>query len=315
MRDRVGGSKAPRRLDVVRIKVIIVSLGAGLSAIISSLSGITPQASFTPMLRWMLGFSAAKSQATAMRVVAGSAIACVVGALWRSSIMAVIAPGTDPRLKQINMAHAVPVEFALTVASLFIGSTVGAILTAKVAPKPDMVSLRRSFLFAGVCIGLYVSVDATHLSALTTTITPLVKSTGAFLLLGLISGALTQILGLASGVILVPSLYYFAGLSIQQSILVSLTVIGLAALLPAWSYSRRGLGDMKYGAAGMVGGIGFGFLGGVVLIGAPAKLLLMLFGLMAMFFSAREISIVAMDQTLNPSDSSNPPKPMGPDLS
>jgi uncharacterized membrane protein YfcA len=306
-RDRSDGARGHRRLDVVRIKVIIVSLGAALSALISCLTGISAQASFTPMLGWMLGFSAGKSQATAMRMTAGAAIACVLGALWRSSIMVVISPGTPARLTQINVGRVVPSAFALIAGVLFIGATGGAILAAKAVPKPDMVVLRRIFLFAGVCIGMYVASEGVHFSSAEATRTALVHGAGALLVLGIAVGALTQILGLASGVIMVPALFYLAGLTIQQSILVSLTVIGLAAILPAWSYMRRGLGDAQYGAAGMIGGIAVGFFGGILLAGMPGKLLLMLFGLMAMFFSAREISILALSPSTPAATSGSDP--------
>lgn len=307
-RDRSGGRTGPRRLDVVRIKVIIVSLGAAVSALISCFTGISAQASFTPMLGWMLGFSAGKSQATAMRMTAGTAIACVLGALWRSSIMVVISPGTPARLAQISVGRVVPSAFAVVAGMLFIGATVGAILAAKAIPRPDMVVLRRTFLFTGVCIGMYVAAEGVHFGSAATTRVAVVHGAAQLLVLGIAAGALTQVLGLASGVIMVPSLFYLAGLTIQQSILVSLTVIGLAAILPAWSYMRRGLGDAQYGAAGMIGGIAIGFIGGILLAGIPGKLLLMLFGLMAMFYSAREISILAL----------SPPTPAttsGPDIS
>jgi uncharacterized membrane protein YfcA len=291
----------------VRIKLVIVALGAGVAALIASFTGISPQAAFAPMLGWMLGFSASKSQATAMRVTAGTAIACAAGALWYSSVSVVIKPSTEARLSQIKVAHLDPAFFALNVVMLFIGATVGAVLAAKLAPKPNMIALRRIFLFTGVCIGVYVAAEGAHFNVAAGDRIPLVHGAGAMLFLGVVSGSLTQVLGLASGVILVPSLFYFAGLPMQQAVLVSITVIALAALLPAWSYNRRGLADMQYSGAGMIGGMLCGFVGGALLVGTSTRLLLILFAIMAMFFSAREISMVVLDESM-------PKSPPGPGL-
>jgi len=310
MRSKQSGpnfERPPRQLNVVRIKLVVVSLGAGLAALISSFTGITPQVSFAPMIGWMLGFSPAKSQASAMRVTAATAIACVAGAVWRSSLRAIVSPGADARLSQINVAHAAPSVFFQSVAAIFVGATAGAVLSVKAVPRPGMIALRRAFLFLGVCIGIYVASEGSHYSSLTGNTNPRFQGAIALLLLGFVSGALTQVSGLASGIILVPLLYFAAGLTIQQSILVSLTVVGLAAMLPAWSYHRRGLGDLQYSAAGMIGGIAIGFVGGAILVSISTRLLLLLFALMSMFFSAREISILALEL---PKSST----PSGPDL-
>jgi uncharacterized membrane protein YfcA len=259
------------------------------------------------MLVWTLGFTPDKARATAMRATAGSAIAAVLGVVWRCSLPAAEYGGPIPHSED-NIIHFAPQGYGWMVPALFVGATIGAILCAKATPKPDQLSLRRAYLFVGVCIGVYVAAEAVHFSTASAARTVLVHGVGEFLLLGAISGALTQVLSLSSGVLLMPALYYFAGLSAQQSAIISLAVIGLAALLPAWSYTRRGLHDKEYGSAAIIGGMIFAFVAGGYLVTAPARLVLMMFALVAMFFSAREISRIALESTV-------PTPPRGPDLS
>lgn len=293
-RDESDIGRPRRRLDVARIKLVVVSLGGAFSALLSAFTGITPQASFAPMLGWMLGFSREKSQATAMRATAGTAIACVIGAIWRASVTAVIAPVAAGTERAAAPSSVVPHGMPLKVLELFVGATVGAVLFAKAVPRPGQANLRRALLFVGVCIGVYVGAEGAHFTGASYR-QQVTNLSFIYLLLGIASGALSQVSGLASGIILVPGLYFVAGLSAHQSILVSLTVIGLAALLPAWSYSRRGAGDSQYGSAGMVGGIACGFVAGAILTLMSERLLLLLFALLAMFLSAREISRLALD--------------------
>ena len=67
------------------------------------------------------------------------------------------------------------------------------------------------------------------------------------LLIGLLSGAVGGILGLSGGVILIPSLIYFVGLSQHEAIGTSLAVmlppIGLFA---AFNYYKAGQVNIKY---------------------------------------------------------------------
>src|SRR5258708_2055115 len=125
--DRTRTGRPRRRLNVKRIKMGIVMLGAGLAGRLSSLTGITSQSALAPMLGWMLGFSAEKARATAMRATAGASIAAILGVVWRCSLPSAIHGGPVPSSEN-NIVHFAPHGYGWMVAALFIGATIGAIL-------------------------------------------------------------------------------------------------------------------------------------------------------------------------------------------
>ena len=304
-RPNSAGARRRRRFPLAEIKLVIVAIGAAVAAALGCLSGITSQAAFTPMLSWMLGFSVDKARATAMSVTAAIAASCVLSA--------VVASGNhlphNPTSVALATSLQLPGAFVSTVLLIFLGATIGALFTVRLVPKPDQIVTRRAFQFVGVCVGIYVVAEANHLG--TSSTAHLFHLSGPFisLVIGLATGAATQVLGLASGTLLVPALYYVAPYSPGQAVLISTAVIGLASLLPAYSYARSGRWDGRYAAAGLTGGVLVGIVVGSRLLLVSPRVVLMMFALLAMFFSAREISRIALEQTV-----SDTPRP-GPDLS
>ena len=82
-----------------------------------------------------------------------------------------------------------------------------------------------------------------------------------YVILGLLAGILSGLIGIGGGIIIVPALVLIFGLTQQQAQGTTLAImIPPVGLLAAWSYYTRGLVDLKI-AAFIV--IGF-FIGGLI---------------------------------------------------
>lgn len=292
---RASGSGKRRRLDIGKIKLVIVTLVATITAFCSGLTGVTGQVAFAPMLTWMLGFGAEKAQGTALRFTAAAACACVLG-VWIRGPISYHAPGLEVALTY----SALPSGVIWRALLLFFGATLGAIGAKSLTPPAEAIGRRRVFQGAGICIGIYMAAQAAHLTGEGTAQLYHWRHPLAYFAMGLVAGGLTQALGLASGVLVVPTLYYFGGCDFRQSVLLSLIVIGIAALLPAWSYGRRGLVDTRYGIVSIVGALVGGMGAGYLLPGIAERVQILLFALFAMFFSAREIARLAAEGLSQP---------------
>ncbi|HZT41821.1 MAG TPA: sulfite exporter TauE/SafE family protein [Chthonomonadaceae bacterium] len=284
-----GSARRRRKLDLSRIKAYIVFVVGVVTALGSGLSGLGAQVAFAPMLTWMLGFKTEKAQATALRYAAFVSAAAVAGAFFAQTL------GHKTSLNPPVMPAAVWFYGVL----LFLTATLGAVIARPLTPSPAMSRWKQTFQTIGVGIGLFVLINISHQTLLNAHV-PDMAGWPRIALIGLGAGVLTQILGLASGVLLVPALYYLGGYSAQQAVAQSLMVVTLASLLPAWTYARRGLVDPVYGNAIILGGVIGGFAGGMLLAHTPEKIVLSLFALIAMFLSARELSRLAFERPARP---------------
>ena len=299
---RPGARRRRKPLNITGIKSIIVFISGCATAVGGALTGLGSQVAFAPMLTWMLGFGAEKAQATALRYAAVAAAAGVFGAYAAHQM------SMDPNAAGIVRSETTPTQFwplGLLIGGLliFVGATIGAVLTARFAPKPYQVGKRRIFQTIGVGVGLFV-ITQVRLIAVTSTYGEAHYALWhsfphyawpALLLLGALVGGMTQVLGLSSGVLMVPALYFLGGYTAAQAATLSLLVVVLASLLPAWSYSRRGLVDATYSLPAALGGLFGGLLGGLTLAHLSAKFILGLFAVIVMFLSARELSRMALE--------------------
>jgi uncharacterized membrane protein YfcA len=272
-------TRARRPLNLTRVKSVIVFFAGGLTALGSALTGLGAQVAFAPMLTWMLGFGPEKAAATAWRYAAAAALAAVVG----------VCVATRVTMQAYRLPDVIPV-YLLHGALLFLGATIGALLAAPLAQDRAPRGRRQLFQFVGILVTLFVILQTTRQSWLNATHFTAWNVWWQLALLGLAVGALTQALGLASGILMVPALIYFGGFTASQSIALSLLVITLASALPAWTYTRQGLADTTYGNAALLGGILGGFGGGLLLAHLPEKVLLYLFAVIAMFLCGRELA-------------------------
>lgn len=276
-----------RQLNIPRIKAVLVLIVATITAFGSGLTGLGAPVAFAPMLSWMLGFSAEKAQATAIRFAAFAAAAAVLSVFMAQSL-----PGSSSAASTAILPPAFLWEGVL----LFVGATLGAVLAGPFAKRSAVFGWRQLCQTLGVGITLYVIIETSHRTLLNAPPHHSVSSP-LLLLLGLVVGALTQTMGLTSGVLLVPALYYFAGFTANVSVALSLLVVALASILPAWSYAQRGLMDTTYSVPTILGGILGGFLGGLLLAHLPEKGVLYLFAVIAMFLSGRELARISWERS------------------
>ena len=82
------------------------------------------------------------------------------------------------------------------------------------------------------------------------------------LLLGLLAGVLSGLIGIGGGVIIIPALIFLFGLSQQQAQGTTLALmVPPIGILAAWTYYQRGYVDLKLAALICVGFVVGGLLG------------------------------------------------------
>jgi uncharacterized membrane protein YfcA len=260
-----------KKLNIPAIKSAVMLVLGFFSAIGSALSGIGAQVAAAPMINFLLGYSADKSKGTALAFSLFAAIGAVCGIV-------------------LSGVH---IQFGIAVL-VAIGATIGAILAVKPSVDPRFLTVRRIGQSAGILIGVYLISEGLHqrwggprpLAILVKN--PVLGS----LIVGLITGALSQLLNVASGVFLVPSLIYLVGLPAPNAIAISLTVIALASLLPTLSYTAQQAVDQKTGSWMAIGGAVGGLAGGSLLahLAMDSPIPFIVFGLITMFLSAWTLS-------------------------
>ena len=104
-----------------------------------------------------------------------------------------------------------------------------------------------------------------------------------FILLGLLAGIFSGIVGIGGGIIIVPALVYLFGLSqhLAQGTTLALMVPPIG-ILAAWTYYKQGYVDLKIAALVAVGFLVGGLLGGQLAVKLSDQLLARVFGTLLM---------------------------------
>ena len=112
------------------------------------------------------------------------------------------------------------------------------------------------------------------------------------LLVGLAAGALTQLLQVTAGIVIVPVLIFLVAQKITDAISTSVVVVLFASLLPTLGYAAKQAVDKGPGYWMCVGGVLGGLAGGLLLgrLGLESYVPLVLFGLGAMILSGWTLS-------------------------
>lgn len=101
-----------------------------------------------------------------------------------------------------------------------------------------------------------------------------------FIVLGLLAGILSGLIGIGGGVMIVPSLIFWFGFSQQEA---QGTTLGLLVppigILAAWTYYQQGYVNLKVAALICVGFVLGGLLGAKLAVTLPSKLLERIFGI------------------------------------
>jgi uncharacterized membrane protein YfcA len=109
-----------------------------------------------------------------------------------------------------------------------------------------------------------------------------------YLILGLLAGILSGLIGIGGGIIIVPALIFIFGMTQQQAQGTTLALmIPPGGLLAAWSYYTRGFVDLKVAGLIIVGFFIGGLVGGKIAVGLPSAILQKVFAAVLFFVSLK----------------------------
>lgn len=230
-----------RKLNVPRIKRIVMLLSGIVLGTWSGLSGLSAQAAASPYLTFMLGYATPKA----------SAVAFLFG-MWASlcAVASWVAAGAGRP------------DFALSV-SMAAGATIGAIVAARLSLGTRSLAVRLGRTAVTFAL-LYTVSDGIRgrFGGPANLALWLPEGVLGWLAVGAICGWLARSLTLPTGVFLVPALVYAAAVPPHEAVISSLAIAALAGLLPAVGYLIRMERDEVIGPAFGIGGALGGALGG-----------------------------------------------------
>lgn len=110
----------------------------------------------------------------------------------------------------------------------------------------------------------------------------------AYVLLGLVAGALSGLIGIGGGIIIVPALVFFFGFTQlkAQGTTIALMIPPIG-LLAAWTYYRQGYVDVTAALLVCLGFVLGGLLGATVATGLSNALLEKVFGVVLLFIALK----------------------------
>ncbi len=111
-----------------------------------------------------------------------------------------------------------------------------------------------------------------------------------YLVLGLVAGVLSGLIGIGGGIIIVPALVFLFGLTQQQAQGTTLALlVPPIGLLAAWTYYQQGLVDLRIAAFVCAGFVLGGLLGAKFAVGISNDVLQKIFGVVLMLISIKMI--------------------------
>lgn len=221
-----------KKLNIGRIKnLIMLAVGGGIGSI-SAVTGISPQVSAAPTLQFLLGYQAEKALGTGIVFSLVTCMSAVVG---------------------ISMAG---LKFDAADALLTaLGAFFGSLLVMKTSQNPALNRLRRVAQSIAMLSLIYVINQAihTHIGGYPNPQWSLSERL-LLLLIGLVCGALAQLFQISNGILLVPALIFLAGKETATAMMLALSVAAFAAFLPALAYRARGQVETSTGFWMILGG-------------------------------------------------------------
>lgn len=236
---------AGRKLDIPRIKRVVMLLSGIVLGALSGLTGISAQVAASPYTTFMLGYAAPKAARAAFLMAFWAGIAAVV--TWT------IVEGASP-----------PLLFCLLAA---VGATVGTLLAAPLGPTglPGQSGrIGRAMLVIALVYVVSEGVRSRFGGPRGLT-EDWLRGAAGWLITGGCSGFVARALGVPTGVLMVPSLAFIAGVDPSVALVSSLAVSVLAGIAPAIGYAVRSEGDALLGPSMTIGGVIGGALGGWLL--------------------------------------------------
>lgn len=261
-----------RKLNTPLIKCLFMFVVGIVLSMVSAITGIGAQVAAAPTIDFLLGFTEDRTKGTSLAFAFFAACGAVLG------------------------VYAARVQLHLEIILLIaFGATLGAILVGKSALNPKLNLLRRVGQTMGIAIAVYIIGEGFRHSIggpklLDIDFLRQNAGVGAFVI-GVVTGALSSLLQVASGILLVPALLYIAGFTVPQAVGTSAAVIALASILPTLSYSLRQAVDRTVGGWMAIGGLLGGLLGGLFLgsLSDFSPVAMTAFGVVAMFLCAWKI--------------------------
>ncbi|HNW29834.1 MAG TPA: sulfite exporter TauE/SafE family protein [Spirochaetota bacterium] len=111
-----------------------------------------------------------------------------------------------------------------------------------------------------------------------------------FILLGIVAGTLSGLIGIGGGVIIIPVLLYFFGLSQHQAQGTTLALmVPPIGILAAWAYYRQGYVDFQAAIFIAIGFLAGGFLGAKLAGSVSNVILEKIFGVALLLISLKMI--------------------------
>ena len=109
-----------------------------------------------------------------------------------------------------------------------------------------------------------------------------------FIILGLIAGILSGIIGIGGGIVIIPALVFIFGLSQQMAQGTTLALlVPPVGIFAAWAYYKQGFVDIKIAVLICIGFIIGGLIGGQIATELPTKLITKIFGVFMMVLGIR----------------------------
>jgi len=110
------------------------------------------------------------------------------------------------------------------------------------------------------------------------------------LLVGLLGGVISGMLGIGGGIVMVPALAFLFGLSQHQAQGTTLALmVPPIGLLAAWTYYKAGFVDLKIAAFVCLGFFLGGLVGAKLVVGLPDTLLRKIFGVALLIIAIKMI--------------------------
>ncbi len=109
-----------------------------------------------------------------------------------------------------------------------------------------------------------------------------------FIILGLLAGVFSGVVGLGGGIIIVPALVFIFGLTQQQAQGTTLALmVPPIGILAAYTYYQHGYVDLKIAALVCVGFVLGGWIGAKIAVQLPRETLQKIFALFLFFLSIK----------------------------
>ncbi len=104
-------------------------------------------------------------------------------------------------------------------------------------------------------------------------------NTYLYILLGLVAGTLSGLVGIGGGILIIPALVYFFGFTQHQAQGTTLALmVPPIGLLAAWTYYAQGQVDLKIAGLICAGFFVGGYFGGKLAVGIPDVIMQRIFG-------------------------------------